>query len=262
MTVGKFFLYLFLFIIAAPFLFVGVLLLDRFYINTYRFNYRLTVEVEVDGQVKSGSSIYGIIATTKSRLTGPWPFDNTNPQAGNYGVAPIIELGRRGTLVAAQEFNHPHYWKYREARGLPDLEPPRDPIRPLDPTELVYAAYTPGKSTVSWPEPHRTLVQQRNRIQSKRMPQFIWIPPSGNFREARQLMPDQFAEVIGPGVKLKAVWIEPAWVFWVPTSYDKMPKWLDDNIAWLTRPNQPMTETRPEHEFRLYPDMIVGSHWR
>jgi hypothetical protein len=78
-------------------------------------------------------------------------------------------------------------------------------------------------------------------------------------------MPDQFAEVIGPGVKLKAVWIEPAWVFWVPTSYDKMPKWLEECIADLNRRSSiPMYERPPEspkHQFRLSPTMIVGNHW-
>jgi hypothetical protein len=156
-----------------------------------------------------------------------------------------------------------HYEKYLESRQR-KYDWSLDPTRPLYPSELPYHAYFPkNPRTATWPEPHRTLTKQRDRVQSKRMPPFIWIPPSGNFREARQLMPDQFAEVIGSGVKLKAVWIEPTpWVFWVPTSYNKTPKWLTENISWVQEPNQDPVERSPPHEFRLFPTMILGNHWK
>ena len=255
MTVGKFFGYLFLLLILALLALVGWIFLGK-YVTNYFFTYRLTVEVEVDGATKTGSTLYRVRA---------WPQADERPLAvlASEGVAALIDLGRYGTLAAARYYNAPHYWKYLKDRGLPELDRHLDMLRPVGPAELPYAAYFPGKPYLTWPEPHRTLAGITHRVQLKRFPPFIWIPPSGNFREARQLMPDQFAEVIGPGVKLKAVWIEPVrWVFWVPTKYDETPKWLEENIAWLNRPNKPIVETRREDEFRLYPDMIVGDHWR
>jgi hypothetical protein len=257
MTIGRFFL----FILAAPFLWIAVVLIDVNFTNAYRWSYRLTVEVEVDGKVRSGSSIYGLVTHAPPRLFPIWPTKSV--QTRSYGVSPLIDLGRHGTLVAAQAYNHSHYVKYREERGVRNYDYTLDPNRPLWPSQLPYYAYIPKLANRdTWPEPHRTIYWQRDRVQSKRMPPFIWIPPSGNFREARQLVPEQFAEVIGPGVKLKAVWIEPTWVFWVPTSYDKMPKWLEDNIKWVQEPGQDPVERSPPHEFRLLPTMIVGDHWR
>jgi len=268
MTIGKFFLYLVLFVVFAPILYVVTAFIDVSYINAYRFQYRLTVEVDVDGETKSGSSLYGVVAPTKSRLPILLDQFNTNPQVGVYGVSPLIDLGRYGTLVAAQDYNFSHYIKTLKERGqaVPDYS--LNPTRPIWPSKLPYYAYTPRQAgDVSWPEPHRTVAQQRNRIQSKRMPPFIWIPPSGNFREARQLMPDQFADVIGPGVKLKAVWIEPTLVFWVPTSYDKTPKWLDDLYSEQARLRKLSTKElrkieQPPHVFELGSEMITGTRWR
>jgi len=260
MTVGKFFGYLFLLLILALIALIGWIFLGK-YVTNYFFTYRLTVEVEVDGATKTGSTLYRV------RAFKSWNQVSTRPKTlaagtASEGVAALIDLGRYGTLVAAQDYNSPHYWKYRKERGLPELDYHLDMLRPVAPSELLYAAYVPGKDYLTWPEPHRALAGVTHRVQLKRFPPFIWIPPSGNFREARQLMPDQFAEVIGPGVKLKAAWIEPVrWVFWVPTKYDKMPKWLEENIAWMKEPNQDIVERSPPHEFRLFPRMIIGNYW-
>ena len=265
MTVGKFFGYLFLILlillVLAPPAVVGWAFLGG-YITDYMFTYRLTVDVEVDGATRSSSSLFRVHAFKSSKQPSK---DSVLASWSVYGVAPLIDLGPYGTLVAARDYNSAHYWKYREERGLPKFDDYQDVRRPVNPGELPYLVYFPGKLHLDWPEPHRTLAGITQRVQSKRFPPFIWIPPSGNFREARQLMPDQFAEVIGPGVKLKAVWIEPVrWVFWVPTTYDPMPKWLEDNIADVDKrisiPMDRRPPGPPQHEFRLHPTMILGHH--
>jgi hypothetical protein len=191
-------------------LLVGVLLLYKACSNgggDVRF--RLAFTVGVDGAVKTGSSIINVLfyggGGTKS--ASPYRYYTLTE-----GVAPVIDLGSHGWLVAAMQPDGPEYVRRKRLYGLACGDP-RYATSLLDAFGLEVS-------------------DLRNRSGDKRVlaekyyPAFIWFPAGKPYEQAQQLCPEEFPSVIGAGIKLQSVAIEL-----VP--HAPLLKRLDIRAPWL-----------------------------
>lgn len=65
------------------------------YLNHHTFRFRMTLEVEADGKVHTGSSIIEVTYSPGGYQTKRWPTEHR-------GVTPMVDLGPHGTVMAAR----------------------------------------------------------------------------------------------------------------------------------------------------------------
>jgi hypothetical protein len=171
--------------------------------NVQTFRYRLGFAVEVDGEVKSASSIiqvwyeqYGSQNAAGAR-GGSW----------YRGVAPVIDLGSHGYLIASMSADC-NYPKDSELRFQ------KSPVT----TSKVYGKVCKPPSYASeLPKAFglhaielEKLRDGKRDLAGDNYPPFIWIAQGGSWRETKRICPEEFESVIGADVKLKSVSIEAA----------------------------------------------------
>ena len=219
---------------------LGSLLLIMFWIvitnpfHTYRFRYRLTVDIEADGKIHSASSIIEV-----TYIIGDDGMKRWNHRIR--GVAPIVDIGQYGSIVAALG-----YWqedtKFRErgkqlgkANNLPEG------------AELVpLGAYNLGAETIS--------SAKGKAIVDKYYPNFIWVPPSSDWRQAIQIWPEDFASTISATIRLARVTIEPTPGETIKTKVSPRPRWLED--LW----DHSRTATLARSPFDFSPSFVEREH--
>ena len=76
--------------------------------NIHTFRYRLTVEVEDNGEVKSASSVIEVQFRGGGGSSSGSPY---RYYTSIKGIAPVIDLGRGGNLVAALAENGEEYYR-------------------------------------------------------------------------------------------------------------------------------------------------------
>jgi hypothetical protein len=171
-----------------------------------KFRYRLTVEVAVDGEVKSASSIIEVTYYGKGEFT----------RYNSYyrGVAPVVDLGRHGMLVAAMAVDFAEYARRKreygltcklakDASNLPD-------VFHLDAADLV------------------KLRTGKRELADGGYPAFIWFPDGAPYERAQQICPEEFSRVIGANVVLRSVTMEIAPDAPVKTRLELTAPWLDE----------------------------------
>jgi hypothetical protein len=169
------------------------------------FRYRLAFSVGVAEAVKSGSSIISI------RYRGGQP--GWESGVATYttvtGVAPVIDLGQYGTLVAAMTYD-PDAWASRKACKQP-----------------ITADWLPGKFGLKLAELTK-LREGKRDLTDDSYPAFIWFPYGQPYERAQQLCPEEFARVIGANIELRSVTIEAAPDAPVLTRLEIKAPWLDE----------------------------------
>ena len=175
--------------------------------------YRVTFEVEMDGEVKSGSSIIEVLYYG-SNSPGSTGASGASGYSRAQGVAPVVDLGRHGMLVAAMSPNYAEYYRRQKKHGL--------------------ACKIPTASA-SWPAAlGLTLADLKKRTVDKSalkddlFPAFIWFPDGAPYQEAQQICPEEFSRVIGANVELRSVMIEFAPKAPLLTRLDIKAPWLDE----------------------------------
>ncbi len=167
---------------------------------SYTHRYRLTLEVESDGQVRTG---LGVVEVKWHRqpefgLAPPW-------RSEVRGQAVLVDLGRHGALLATLVGPWPEdlrgvaadFLAMRAFAGVaPDLPPLRDARSQGYPLERRTLAAL-GR-----------LVGRRVPLAAHAMPQLVWIPDPGTPSSARPVPPTDLAGVIAPDVRLRDAWIE------------------------------------------------------
>jgi hypothetical protein len=181
------------------------------YLDTYWFRYRMTVEIEADGKVHTGSSVIEV-AYTYNRFGGlrKW-------YTRVRGVAPIVEIGRYGTIVAALSMDYADYGRQDLAAGYKSGE--REIPLPAD--SIPFGAFGVN-------EPKQLNAKLGKVNLTKYNPSFIWIPASGNWQDARQLYPMDFGATISRSVRLRDVTVEPTTGGGAPVrvKIENVPRWL------------------------------------
>lgn len=178
--------------------------------RTVDLRYRLTFEVEVDGEVKSASSIIDVLyygGGTTQDASGATGWSQTK------GVAPVIDLGRHGWLIAALDYDIDEAYRRKKLNQGCSI-PKRAGQLP--------AAFELNVSDVAH-------VKERKReLSPKQYPAFIWVPYGAAETAAQQLCPEEFFRVIGANVTLRSVAIEIAKGALVATRLDIKAPWLDE----------------------------------
>lgn len=159
---------------------------------TYTHRYRLTFEIEDNGQTKVGSNVITISYTDNKWL----PLAQNRWGVSVIGPSPWVDLGDRGLVVAAV-----------------NLFPPfKQPPYPYPASQISMAAYL-GAKLGSPNVTDRTVrqIQQQSGIRELKpdqYPQFIWFANPLDPATALSVQPDQFDRVIGAGIQLGRVTVE------------------------------------------------------
>jgi hypothetical protein len=174
-------------------------------------SFRMAFAVSVDGAVKTGSSIIDVLFYGGGETKSGSPY---RYYTSTEGVAPVIDLGSHGWLVAAMQYDGEEYYRRKRLYGLacavPRLAPSLLDAFGLEVSDL------------------------RNRSGGKRVlaanyyPAFIWFPPGKPYEQAQQLCPEEFSSVIGAGIKLQSVAIELAPDGPLLKRLDIRAPWLDE----------------------------------
>ena len=173
-------------------------------VNLETVRYRMAFEVEMNGKVKSASSIIELKHSPAGDASG-------RPTIARWrrGVAAVIDLGEHGTLVAAlgpDNYGGREWLRRKKQFGLSCSEPERV-------TRLFDAAYgldPQGEYDTRYFAKLRWLPSGKRKLTNDHLPVFIWFPRGAPYRQAQQLCPEEFARVIGADVRLRAVSIELA----------------------------------------------------
>jgi hypothetical protein len=173
--------------------------------NDASFRYRLAFSVSVNGAVKSGSSIISV------RYRGGQP--GWESGVATYttvtGVAPVIDLGQYGMLVAAMAYNV-DAWADRKACKKP-----------------IPADWLPGKFGLKLAA-LANLREGKRDLADDSYPAFIWFPYGQPYERAQQLCPNEFSRVIGANVELRSVMVEVAPDAPLLTRLEIKAPWLDE----------------------------------
>ncbi|WP_456777360.1 hypothetical protein [Bradyrhizobium sp. USDA 3315] len=110
------------------------------------------------------------------------------------GVAPVIDLGQHGMLVAAMASDGEEWIRRRKQYGLACKKP-------------LTADSLPGKFCLE-PAALANLREGKRDLTDYSYPAFIWFSPGQPYERAQQLCPEEFSRVIGANVELRSVTIQ------------------------------------------------------
>jgi hypothetical protein len=164
----------------------------RWNFPTVSYRYRLTVAVEVDGQVHSGSSVIEVQYSFNPKWVPPsWGVYNEYV----WGQAVLIDLGARGALVAALAGQNYDHISVRAG----DLAG-----RAYQPEAVDLNGYLPT------PERVRALSRMQGRVDlaSNNLPAFLWFSNPADLATAKLVRPADFASVIGDSARLVSAQVE------------------------------------------------------
>jgi len=174
-------------------------------------SFRLAFAVSVDGSVKTGSSIIDVLFYGGGGTESGSPY---RYYTMTEGVAPVIDLGSHGWLVAAMQYNGEEYYRRKRQYGLACAVPRMAPTL-LDAFGLTVSDLTKRSGA------KRVLAENY-------YPAFIWFPAGKPYEQAQQLCPEEFPGVIGAGIKLQSVTIELAPDGPLLKTLDIRAPWLDE----------------------------------
>lgn len=172
--------------------------------NVHTFRYRLNFAVEVDGEVKSASSIIQAWYQKLSMQTAA----GATGTAWYRGVAPVIDLGPHGYLIAAMSASCFYPDQKAVEKGLYPFKSSKEYgqvcKRAVEATEL------PKAFGLGYASELERLREGKRELADDNYPAFIWIAKGTSWRYTKRVCPEEFAIVIGADVKLKSASIEAA----------------------------------------------------
>ena len=174
-------------------------------------SFRLAFAVDVNGAVKTGASIIDVFFYGGGGTASASPFRYYTTVEG---VAPVVDLGSHGWLVAAMEYDGEEFYRRKKRYGLACAVPRSAPTL-LDAFGLQAS-------------------DLRNRSGGQRVlaesyyPAFIWFAAGKPYTQAQQLCAEEFASVIGAGIRLRSVTIELAPDGPLLKRLDIRAPWLDE----------------------------------
>jgi hypothetical protein len=212
-------------LIAVALVIVGAYAAYQIAFPIYTHRYRLTVEVEVDGKVHSGSSVLQVSARQQP---------NVFPEAGALtwlnGEAVFVDLGRAGNIVAilalgpkGQDVDGP------EELAIKAFNVPR-PNRPLG--QYIDIAGMTGQREL--PRSLMPTLVTFSDLSDPRSAKVVYATETYEIRNAkggfermgRRVAVDAFEETFGEGVRLRRAWIE--------LTNDPVTRGIEAKLLWLT----------------------------
>lgn len=173
--------------------------------------YRLTVEIEADGKVHSGTGVVQVLwfEQTMSQVT-----INSRVE----GRAALVDLGKHGVVVAALKNN------VRSVQFKPE---PRDAEYLA--LEAFYGRPTWATKKVSQQRKAYAAIggeTGRRALPEASYPPFIWLPNPGDRGSAQPMMARDFSSKIDPSVKIRSVTVEMTNDPFDNNLFEKLP-WLE-----------------------------------
>ncbi len=173
--------------------------------------YRLTVEIEADGKVHTGS---GVVQVQWFELIMSQRTENSRVE----GRAPLVDLGKHGVVVAALKNN------IRSVQFKPE---PRDAEYLA--LEAFYGRPTWATKKVSQQRKAYAAIggeTGRRALPEASYPPFIWLPNPGDRGSAQPMMARDFSSKIDPSVKIRSVTVEMTNDPFDNNLFEKLP-WLE-----------------------------------
>jgi hypothetical protein len=177
-------------------------------LGRYRFLY--TVRIEVDGQVRSGSSVVEFRASSL--------IEAHNYALREVGVAPRIDLGKdRGILFATLMGRNSTF----EATSS-HLE-----YSELYVVDMLSELFVPLKERQKWATVSRRLDHAReSTLPPEYRPDFVWVPPGATqYGDLQMVHSHEFEDVIGTGIRYVDCSLSPTRLA-VQTQLDIDAPWL------------------------------------
>jgi hypothetical protein len=184
--------------------------------------YRVTINLDVNGETKSGSGVIQTLFYGGGGANQPYKY-YTQTQ----GVAAVVDLGRHGWLVAAMGYNNSEYSRRKKEFSL-TCKSPKYAEGLLDAFQLDAAELV------------KLRVGKRDLVDGN-LPAFVWFPRGQSYTDSQQICPEEFSRVIGADVSLQSATIEI-----VPDAPLKAA--LDAEAPWLAemRSDQPRGDRGPK----------------
>ncbi len=173
--------------------------------------YRLTVEIEADGKVHTGS---GVVQVQWFELIMSQRTENSRVE----GRAPLVDLGKHGVVVAALKNN---------IRSVKFKPVPRDAEYLA--LEAFYGRPTWATKKVSQQRKAYAAIggeTGRRSLPEASYPPFIWLPNPGDRGSAEPMMARDFPRKIDPTVKIRSVTVEMTNDPFDNNLFEKLP-WLE-----------------------------------
>jgi hypothetical protein len=184
---------------------VGLVFLTACGADDGTFRYRLAFSVSVNGSEKSASNIISV--HYRGGQSG-WE-SGVATYTTVKGVAPVIDLGQYGMLVAAMAYDV-DAWAKRKACKQP-----------------IPADWLPAKFSLKLAALVK-LREGKRELADDSYPAFIWFPTGKSYERAQQLCPQEFSRVIGANIELRSVTIEAAPDAPLLTKLNISAPWLDE----------------------------------
>ncbi len=209
---------------------------------TYTHRFRLTIEAEVEGQVRRGSGVIEVRVTDyKVGMPGA-----KGTHARVLGEAVFLDLGKGRNVLAALGTG------------------PRDSIDGF--AELTRAAFMPVHPGLSYRDvPNLTGVAP---LTEQQVPTLVTFSNLRDPKTARVIAPDEFEEVFGSDVRFTRAFVEmvPAgsWPFnriggQAALAGEPITRGLDKKLPWLPHPHY--LDGRPDCDDRDQPHCLHGGHF-
>lgn len=149
---------------------------------TYIHRYRLTVHIEIDGKVHTGSSVIEVRWVGQSYVPGVGSF---LPRIK--GQAAFVDLGSRGAVVAAL------------ITGQTSQEKPDGSRSAIWLASLAFGNPSTNERLAELPH-----LRGQRSLAPDNMPRFIWFANPADPTSARKFTPDEIGALFGPTARLTA----------------------------------------------------------
>jgi hypothetical protein len=196
---------------------------------TYSYRYRLTIAIEIDGKVHSGSSVIEVI----------WRGQPDFPGAGSFtphvrGQAVYVDLESHGAIVATLS-NFESYGPAQDgALSVLWLVPRAFLGRPMSSDDL----------------PELPKLRGRRELTSNNMPRLIWFSDIANPKTARRITAAEIPTVFGPSARLRTAEVE---ITDAPIVVD-----IDKKLPWFGILEKPLGRIEVSYGFILDKWAFIG----
>ena len=213
-----------------------------YYTTHHTFRFRLSMEIEADGKVHSGSSIIEVTYSEGGINTRRWVTQHR-------GVTPMVDLGRHGTVMAAFNYRDTPFSKRLAAVGRP-TNPSTGEGLPSLIDDLPLAVY-------NRPPEQLTSSLGKMDVPLRRLPALIWMPHGAHWRSAETVLPEEMIARIDDSVRFIRMTIEPAPSVTLITKLDPAPGWLT-----VMRNDKKTSYSVPSDQFNFHPLLIESEYHR
>jgi hypothetical protein len=153
----------------------------------YTYRYRLTVNIEVDGKIHSGSGVIEVTWHGQPELGDVGPFHPTIR-----GQAPLVDLGKRGVVVASlisKDWGQPS--KVGDPWGA-----------------LFLAPRAFGKSTEVSSIPEFSSQRGPRALAADNLPRFLWFSDPQDPTTAQEISVQDMPSIFGPSARFAGASVE------------------------------------------------------